>query len=625
MCGLAGFTFSDVSSRDYETIIADMLRRIEYRGPDENGVVVNDALALGHNRLTIIEPDGGRQPRCHESNGNILIYNGEIYNHRAFDAKIQAAGGVLRDHCDTETLFWLLQQFGIDEALSMVDGMFAFAWYEAGSETLYLARDRFGQKPLFYSIVDGELVFASELRSLRGHPGLTSVAPDLDALMLFLMMEFLPGQATGLEGIFELPAGHLLAWRAGKAEVGRWWQPETGRRDTQIDGAQGTAELDSRLSTAVAEELVADVPVGVFLSGGLDSSLVAAMAKRHKDDVSTFTVKFPFASFDESRHAEAVAAHIGTNHTTIELQQQNCLDGIDRLFANLDQPFADSSFLPSILLCQATKEFVTVALGGDGADELFLGYPNFKVLKAAPMMALMPGAAGRALRSIAGLMPGSDDYMNRAFLLRQLSYGFGKAPQQQSPYWMAAVPPPAQQALWPGQQDVETRIDAMLHNQVSAMEGLPLLESCQQHFIRAYLAHDILTKMDRASMYASLEVRSPFLSNAVSDYAMSLPVNLLLRGGKGKYILGEVAQQYLPAPTIARKKHGFALPVSALLRTDLRDLAKTILLDRANPMYEHIEYDVVQSWWTRHVDAGRDHGKSLWALLMLAAFYRNHF
>jgi len=599
-----------------------MLARVAYRGPDDDVVVCHGQIVLGHNRLSIMEPQGGQQPRINENTGSALIYNGEIYNHRKFDDGIR---GQLRDHCDTESLFWLLQQHGVVDTLRMVDGMFAFAWYDAADDTLYLARDRFGQKPLFYSVVDGELVFASEIKALRGHPGLASVAPDLDALMLYLMMEYLPGPASGLEGVFELPAGHVLTWRAGKAEISDWRKPGAIGRDVEIDDAQAVAALDAHLSKAVGEELVADVPVGVFLSGGLDSSLVAAMAKRHKSDISTFTVKFPFASFDESRHAEAVAEHIGTDHTTVELGQQNCLDGIDRLLANLDQPFADSSFLPSILLCQATREFVTVALGGDGADELFLGYPNFRVLKAAPMMALMPEVAGRILRSLAGFMPGSDEYMNRSFLLRQLSYGFGKAPDQQSPYWMAAVPPHAQQQLWRGQEDVENRIASLLREQAPATAGQSLLEGCQQHFISAYLAHDILTKMDRASMYASLEVRSPFLSNVVSDYALSLPINLLMRGGKGKFILGEMARSYLPASTVARKKHGFALPVSALLRTDLRDLASGILLDPSNAMYEHIDYDIVQTWWTLHVDAGRDFGKSLWALLMLGAFYRNHF
>jgi asparagine synthase (glutamine-hydrolysing) len=238
-------------------------------------------------------------------------------------------------------------------------------------------------------------------------------------------------------------------------------------------------------------------------------------------------------------------------------------------------------------------------------------------------MALLPGFAGSALRGVARLFSGSDGYMNRSFLLRQLSYGFGKRQELQSIYWMAALPPMSQKSLWRDHDASEARFASILQGQVARAGDLSLLGGCQRHFIQAYLAHDILTKMDRASMYASLEVRSPFLSNAVSDMALSLPFDLLLRGGQGKYILRRAARDYLPEETISRKKHGFALPVSALLRSDLRDVAGSILLDSANAMYGLIDHDVVRTLWKQHVDSGRDNGKSLWALVMLAAFFRN--
>ncbi|MDJ0905632.1 MAG: asparagine synthase (glutamine-hydrolyzing) [Woeseiaceae bacterium] len=624
MCGLVGFSMAGGAPDAQRETALRMLDSIAYRGPDERGTTQQGGVVLGHNRLTIMEPQGGRQPRVGADSGNALIYNGEIYSHRQFDAGIVADGGQLRDHCDTETLFWLLQQRGIENTLEAIDGMFAFAWYDAGADALYLARDRFGQKPIFYSVVDGQLIFASEIKALRQHPALARVAPDLDALALYLMMEYLPGAATGIDGVFELPAGHLLEWRNGAATVRAWWRPDTKSR-VRPDMPGLEAPLEHALVEAVGTQLVADVPVGVFLSGGLDSSLVAAIARRHKQDVATFTVRFPFASFDESAHAEKVAAHIGTRHTTVELGRQNCIDGIETLLANLDQPFADSSFLPSYLLCRATKEHVTVALGGDGADELFLGYPNFGLLGWAPAMARLPRRTGRLLRGIAGLLPGSDGYMNTAFLLRQLSYGIGRPAELQSPYWMSAVPAIDQSRLWQGRDDVESVIAAQLREQIPGSRRVALLDQCQQHFIEAYLAHDILTKMDRASMCVSLEVRSPFLANDVADIALRLPHETLLQGRDGKLVLRRIAASYLPDTTIARKKHGFALPVAALLRGDLRDLAAAILLDRANPMYAHVDHATVDAWWRAHVDRGRDHGKRLWALLMLAAFYRNQF
>ena len=603
--------------RDNNAIVTDMLASIAYRGPNEQGFAVCENLVLGHNRLTIMEPSGGQQPRVNEANGNTLIYNGEIYDHRSFDSDIQAAGGDLRDHCDTETLFWLLELHGVAKTLSMIDGMFAFAWYEAGSRTLYLARDRFGQKPLFYSQTGMEFVFASEIKALRRHPSLSEVTPDIDALRSYLLMEYVPGPATGISEIKELPAGHVLTYRAQQATVESYWQVGDINREAEVDVGLATSKLDELLNTAVQQQLVADVPLGIFLSGGLDSSLIAAIARKHSKDVATFTVKFPYASFDESQHAEQVAASIGTRHTTVELNRQNCTDGIEYLLSHSDQPFCDSSSLPSYLLCQATKRYVTVALGGDGADELFLGYPNFKILCATRLMAVLPQAAGAVLRAAARALPNSTAYMNRGFLLRQFSYGIGKPAHQQSIHWMSAVPAEIQTTLWHdgGAPQLQNRDD----------EKLSLIEQCQRHFVDAYLAGDILQKMDRASMYNSLEVRSPFLSAPVADYALSLPISALLKGMTGKQILRRIGQNYLPEQTVTRGKHGFALPVSTLLRSDLRDLASSSLLDSSNAMYGHIKFDAVAELWSEHIDNKRDHGKSLWALLAMAAFFRNQF
>jgi asparagine synthase (glutamine-hydrolysing) len=625
MCGIAGFSISSAASRDAAHVLNDMLQHIEYRGPDENGAAIGDNFALGQNRLTIIEPDGGQQPRINEANGNTLIYNGEIYDHHSFDGHIQRGGGRLRDRCDTETLFWLLELEGVEKTLSTIDGMFAFAWYEAASDTLYLARDRFGQKPLFHAQRGDEFIFASEIKAMRRHPALRHVEPDLDALRLYLMLEYVPAPATGIDGISELPAGHLLTYRNGKIDIRRYFDARDVERRESMDQAAAARELEGLLQENVAHQLVADVPVGVFLSGGLDSSLIAAIARQQKEDVASFTVRFPFSSFDESRHAEQVAAAIGTRHTTIELDRHTCVDALSELLVSADQPFADSSMLPSYLLCKATKQFVTVALGGDGADELFLGYPNFKLARAARFMATLPQLSGALLRGVAGLLPVSADYMNRAFLLRQLSYGIGRPARLQSMYWMSAVPPVRQQDLWADGGDIDAAVAAALQKLVPATAGLGNIEEFQQHFIDRYLAGDILQKMDRASMKVSLEVRSPYLSNAVSDFALSLPVAALLKGSKGKRILRDVARSYLPDEIIDRRKHGFALPVSALLRSDLREAAEATLLDSSNGMYELIRHDVVQSWWSQHSSGDRDNGKALLALLMMAAFFRNQF
>jgi len=602
-----------------------MLSEITYRGPDQNGTHVLDSVALGHNRLTIMEPQGGRQPRIDERNGNTLVYNGEIYDHRAFDAEIRAAGCEFRDHCDTETLFWLIDTLGVVEAARRIDGMFAFAYYKADEDALYLARDPFGQKPLFYAEVGGELLFASEVKALRQHPSLAQVTPDLDALGLYLMMEYIPGTATGISEIKELPPGQVLRFCKGRKQLEAFWDVANFGRDGEITEESAVADLDARLNQAVEQQLVADVPVGVFLSGGLDSSLIAAIAKTHKSDVSTFTVKFPQASFDESSYAEEVAARIGTNHTTIELDQNSCIEGIEDLLNKADQPFADSSMLPTYLLCHATRKHVTVALGGDGADELFLGYPNFRLLRFAKVMSALPGGMGQLLRIIGDRWPQSDGYMNFGFLLRQMSYGIGKPANMQSVYWMAAVAPTLQQDLWNGERDSVQRIFGQVAGQVSAESGLSLSEQCQRHFLTHYLTYDILQKADRASMCASLELRSPFLSSGVAEYALRLPHELLFKAQTGKRVLRQLATAYLSERTIARKKHGFPLPVSHLIRHDLRPVVEESLGDRSNPMYQFLRFDVVDSCWQAHANGRRDFGKAIWALFMLAAFCRKQF
>jgi asparagine synthase (glutamine-hydrolysing) len=442
MCGLVGFTTNRADGlRDVDDTLAAMLDSIAHRGPDQEGTWTGNGLAFGHNRLSIMEPEGGRQPRVDAASGNALIYNGEIYGHRRFDKELQDAGCTLRDHCDTETLFWLLTRRGVESTLNAIDGMFAFAWYDAGDDALYLARDEFGQKPLYYAEIGGELVFASEIAALRRHPLLHSVSPDLHALSVFLMMEYVPGEQTGIAEIRELPRGHFLCYRRGTTTIARYGRTQEATTGPRLSDADAVRQLDELLQTAVEQQLVADVPVGIFLSGGLDSSLIAAIARRNHPDVSTFTVRFDQAGFDESAHAEAVAGALGTRHHTIELSGQNRADAFDELISTVDIPLADSSLLPTYLLCRATRRHVTVALGGDGADELFVGYPNFRLLWTTPALAALPEGTGKLLRGIADRMPGSQGYMDKRFLLRQLAHGVGAPSAQQSMRWRSAIAP----------------------------------------------------------------------------------------------------------------------------------------------------------------------------------------
>lgn len=624
MCGIAGYTIGQhLETAKHNVLIEHMLDAIAHRGPDQRGVEINRRVVFGHNRLTIMEPDGGTQPRVDPASGNALVYNGEIYGYRTFDKQITAAGHVFRDHCDTETLFLLIAIYGVTKAVSMLDGMFAFAYHDAKNDTLYLARDACGQKPLFYAEAGDGLVFASEIKALLCHPSLQRRSADVDALSLYLTMEYVPGSATGISGVKKLEPGSVLTYSHGSIRIERYWKPSEGTRLASVDRLAAEVELEELLESAVSKQLVADVPVGIFLSGGLDSSIIAALVRRQQSEVATFTIKFPQASFDESKHAEEVARQLETRHTTIELDENACVDGIREVVAAADQPFCDSSMLPTYLLCRATRDHVTVALGGDGADELFLGYPNFRLLRLTRLMQCFTQRSGRVTGAVAGTLPRSSSYMNSAFLLRQLSYGFGMPADTQSVHWMSAIAAREQDDLWLHKPSASTEVMRSVAEQVGSADRHSRSEICQRHFLEYYLPDDILNKTDRASMASSLEVRAPFLSSDVANFALSLPHSLLYRGQTGKQILRSVSRKFLPEQTISRPKHGFAMPVSALVRGALRDEVEPIILDRSNTMYEHLDFSRVNEMWRRHVSGKRDYGKKIWALFMLANFFRN--
>jgi asparagine synthase (glutamine-hydrolysing) len=618
MCGITGFTQPGLAAGQ---ILAAMNAAIAHRGPDAEGSFVDSAIALGHRRLAIVDLAGGAQPRVDAASGDAMVFNGEIFGYRQLAAALRADGIALRDRSDTEVLFQLIRRDGLARALEQIDGQFAFAFRDGTSGALHLVRDRFGEKPLYYSLVRDQLVFASEVSALLAHPSITGAAPDRLAAYQFLLFEYLPGTASGWEGIVRLEPGSILTFLRGQIRIERYWTPRL-QPMAAVTEAEATERLDALLLRSVRERVVADVPVGVFLSGGVDSSLITALARQAAPGITAFTVRIGSDSFDETPHAATVARHLGVRHEIVTVDDADLLQAFDAISDKLAEPLGDSSLLPTWLVCQAARQLMTVALGGDGADELFAGYPNFSVQRFAPAMRRLPPVLGRLAGQAIERLPAGDGYMNWRFLATQLAQGFGAATQRQSFLWMAPFHPAALQSLWKAAAVPADAVEAAFApiDRLAAQAGpLPNVDRLLWLFLTTYLPDDILTKTDRASMFNSLEVRAPFLDRAFAEYAASLPTALKLRGGSRKYILKQIAHRYLPSEIVTRKKHGFAVPIGRYIRTLFRERCRDVLLSRDNPVAGWFHRSEIEAMLDAHLSGRQKFGKRLWSLYVLFA------
>jgi asparagine synthase (glutamine-hydrolysing) len=607
-----------------------MLAAIAYRGPDGSGTHVDGPIAFGHLRLAIVDLDGGRQPRVDPTTGDALVFNGEIYGYAALAAELAGAGVSLTDRSDTEVLFRLLQRFGVAATLEKIDGMFAFAYFDGQNRRLHLVRDRFGEKPLYYLESGGTLIFASEPRALLAHPMARALPVDPGAIAVYIAFEYLPGTRSLREGVRKLPPGHRLAAVPGHpSEVSCYWQPdpdEDGSASRHETERERLDRLDALLDASVKERLVADVPVGVFLSGGIDSSLVAAFVARHAPGLRAFTVSMPEASYDETPAAAALARALGLAHEVIPLDDTALTAAFDAVMRWMDEPLADASLLPTWVVTRAARKRVTVALGGDGADELFAGYINFPANRAAPFLEAVPVFAGRAARAALSLLPHTSGYMSKDFLARQLTHGFGLDPARQWAACMSPFAPEELDELW--LPDARRVAESAAEDAIAARLALRgkrpwSLSELSYLFATTYLPEDILQKVDRASMYVSLEVRAPYLGRAFAEYAMSLPVRDKLYGLTTKWLLKRLALRYLPREIVERRKHGFAVPLSRLLRGPLKARVGETLVAGGSPLYDWFRRETVERLWNEHQAAVRDHRKRIWALFCLATAMRN--
>ena len=655
MCGIAGL----IASRKVDAAtVASMTTPIAHRGPDDAGAWVDELgrAALGHRRLSIIDlSPSGHQPMHSHDGRYVLVYNGEIYNHAALRREVEQAGGgpgavgkPWRGHSDTETLLEAIALWGLRTALQKSVGMFALALWDRKLRKLHLARDRFGEKPLYYGWTGGDFLFGSELKALRGHPGFNAEI-DRRALDLLASRTYIPAPLSIYRRIFKLEPGCILTAgediaafpqetppaqaQAGSAlSIERYWSyrdvVSRGLADPIEDEATALDRLEAALAEAIAGQSVADVPVGAFLSGGIDSSTVVALYRKHASGtVRTFSIGFEEAGFNEAEYAKAVARHLGTEHHERYVTVRETRDVIPLLPEMYDEPFADSSQIPTHLVSRFAREQVTVAMSGDGGDELFGGYTRYFTAARlwghmrklpGPLRKAVGGGLGRvspgAWNGLASLMPG-DRRPHLGTKVQKALRTMGDAASLQDVFetfldeWSGSGSPVH------GSLGGERGFDLDVGHDAPAAVRMMYCDAV------SYLPDDILCKVDRAAMAVSLETRVPFLDHRVAEVAAHIPLAMKIRGGTGKHILRQLLYREAPQALFERPKAGFGIPVGEWIRGSLRPWAEELLDRRRLSQEGFFDADKVRQRWSRHLAGEEDATSALWPILMFQAWH----
>lgn len=618
MCGIAGFVNAGDRPAD-RTVIERMTATIAHRGPDGDGFHLDGPVALGHRRLAIIDIVGGAQPMANEDGSVWVAFNGEIYNELALRDGLQRRGHAYRTASDTESLVHLYEEHGVD-FVSRLNGMFALALWDSRARRLILARDRMGQKPLYHAALPGGgLVFGSEPKALLAHPDVPRRL-DRDALARYLFYEYLPAPGSMWEGLRKLPPAHVLVWEAGATRLSRYWTPPAVAADcTPFDAAAERFWGDFR--DAVDRHRRSDVPLGVFLSGGVDSSSVAAALTELQParNVHTFSIGFDDPSFDESGHARSIAAFLGTTHHERTFSAQTVLDLLPEVAGWLDEPFGDASVLPTHLLSRFARESVTVALGGDGADELLAGYPTFEAERAAGWFRRLPKPARTLAGAAVAQLPVDHRNFSLDFKLKQFLRGAAEPPPLAHQRWLGSFSGMelARLLVEPPALDVE----AEHLDRAAALAARDPLTRSLLIYQDTYLPEDILYKVDRASMACGLEVRAPFLDAALVDAVAMLPAHYKYGRGRTKRLLKRAAAGRLPAGVLDRPKKGFGIPVARWLRGPLTGLLDQLLGPERLARQGLFRPEEVARAIAEHRAGVRDHRKPLWTLLMFQLWH----
>jgi len=631
MCGITGALWSRSAAPIDLPTLQRMCDSLAHRGPDDRQTYLENhhdgegnaiGVGLGFRRLSIIDVEGARQPMTNEDGSIWMVFNGEIYNFRELRRRLEGEGHRFATHGDGETIIHLYESMGV-ECFGELNGMFAIAIWDSNRSRLVLARDRLGKKPLYYTAQNDRLLFASELKSFAQVPGWN---PQIDPSSIddFLTYQYVPHPKTIWKNVCKLPPGHLAVYEKGNVSVSRYWNFDPSRL-IDISPEDAKTQLRKLLTDSVAKRLQADVPLGAFLSGGIDSSLIVALAQSQSDQpLRTFTIGFPEKDFDESAYAAEVAAFVGTNHTRFEVEPDS-VNIIDELVWHYDEPFGDSSAVPTWYLSKLTRGQVTVALSGDGGDELFAGYDRYRALwlsrliqRAIPVQ-LIPGM------SMVQRLPDSSAQRSIIRRAKRFLEAMGQEPARRYMNWLQIFPE-------------SMRVQLYRESFIEQLSGDDPFEFLKRAWVRSgsrdivtkasmadletYLPCDLLMKVDIASMAHGLEVRQPMLDYRLVEFAASLPVNLKFRGRRGKLLLQETFGDLIPPTVWTRRKMGFGVPIGGWFRGPLRPMVHDLLLSPTSRIATFFRTDMIARLVTEHESMKHNHAYRLWNLLILEKWMR---
>lgn len=622
MCGIAGIVRNDRNDVD-QGLVRQMCDAIRHRGPDDDGFYFQGPVGLGMRRLAIIDLKSGKQPIHNADRTAWIVFNGEIYNYRELREKLEKLGHTFYTNSDTEAIVHAYDRYGAD-CPNHLRGMFAFAIWDERTQELFVARDRVGKKPLLYAEVNGEFVFASEFSALLRHPKVSrEIEPE--ALHHYLSFMCVPAPLTAYRAIRKLEPGHSLRWRKGEIKIERYWQPDFSRK-LKISEPEAGERLIEILREAVRLRLISEVPLGAFLSGGIDSSaVVALMSEESSEPIKTFSIGFEEQDFSELHHARRVAEHVGADHHEF-IVRPDALEVLPLLVEHYGEPYADSSAIPTYYVARETRQHVTVALNGDGGDECFAGYERYAAMRLAEKYLKLPRLLRKTFIDQAiRMLPSSEQRRSRARDAKRFIHAASLPKVDRYMRWISVFDKGAKEDLYADgfrRQMAARASAALLEPWFAQANGAGIVDAALLADTMTYLPNDLLVKVDIATMANSLEARSPFLDHEVIEFAASLPEKMKLRGLTTKYLLKRVLRKLLPSENLDRRKMGFGIPLGSWFRGKLQPFLRETVLSEKALKRELFKPQAVRRLVEQHVNGERDYSHQLWTLLMLELWFQ---
>lgn len=623
MCGITGFVNTNGRPAD-RNILEGMNRSILHRGPDEDGFYLNESVGLAMRRLSIIDLASGQQPIYNEEKTKAIVFNGEIYNYQELREDLLRLGHKFYTKSDTEVVIHLYDEYG-PECLQHLRGMFAIAIWDESDKSLFLARDRVGKKPLLYSHQsNGDLIFGSEFQAVLKHPAVSREV-DLEAIDSYMSFLCVPAPMTAFKQIRKLEPGHWLLWKDGEIETERYWQPDFSKK-IKISEQEAIEETTRILRESTKLRMIAEVPLGAFLSGGVDSSaVVALMAQESEKPVKTFSIGFEEQDFSELKYAKRVAEHVGAEYHEF-IVRPNALDVIPTLVEHYGEPYADSSAIPTYYVSKETRKHVTVALNGDGGDESFAGYERYTAMRIADAYSRVPSALRKVfVEAPVSLLPTSEVKRSRFRDAKRFLKAANLPRTERYFRWMSTFNRDAKHELYT--PDFAAAIagqnpSAILEKWFARANATGTLDATLLTDQMTYLPNDLLVKVDIASMANSLEARSPFLDHKLIEFAATLPESLKMRGFETKSLLKKVAARLVPKEVIYRRKMGFGVPIGKWFRGEMKDFVRGVLLSEKSLKRGIVKPEILERYVNEHTSSERDHSFQLWTLLMLELWFQ---